>query len=214
MIFCILGGISMNHTNQQKVQIVVADPSALGLFGLSMVCFVAASQKLAWTTGLSFVIPWAIFLGSAAQMMASVYDFKHNNVFGATVFGAYGLFWITMALIWLIKMGALGTVLADAVDVRQLGFAFTGYLIFSVIATIAAMEASKFLFIIMCFIDVLFFGLALDAFGLGGKWAHSMAAWSELIVSLLGFYGCAANFLNKWFGKTFLPVGKPFGIFR
>jgi len=78
----------VSNNNDQKVQIVVADPSALGLFGLAMVCFVAASQKLAWTTGMSFVIPWAIFLGSIAQMMACVYDFKHNNLFGATVFGA------------------------------------------------------------------------------------------------------------------------------
>ena len=77
----------MSTGNDQKVQIVVADPSALGLFGLAMVCLVASSQKLGLTTGLSFVVPWAIFLGSAAQMMACVYDFKHNNLFGATVFG-------------------------------------------------------------------------------------------------------------------------------
>ncbi len=204
----------MSNNNDQKVQIVVADPSALGLFGLAMVCFVAASQKLAWTTGMSFVIPWAIFLGSIAQMMACVYDFKHNNLFGATVFGAYGLFWISMAALWLIKMGAFGAVLASAVDVKQLGFAFIGYLIFSLFGTVAAMETNKVIFSIMCLINVLFIGLAIDSFGMGGHWAHAMAAWSELAISLLGFYGSGATFLNKWFGKAFLPVGKPFGIFK
>ncbi|HAK73755.1 MAG TPA: hypothetical protein DCP36_09395, partial [Sporomusaceae bacterium] len=171
-----------------------------------MVCFVAASQKLAWTTGMSFVIPWAIFLGSIAQMMACIYDFKHNNLFGATVFGAYGLFWISMAAIWLIKMGAFGAVLANAVDVKQLGFAFIGYLIFSLFGTIAAMETNKVIFSIMCLINVLFIGLAIDSFGMGGHWAHTMAAWTELAISLLGFYGSGATFLNKWFGKAFLPV--------
>lgn len=200
--------------DQSKVQIVVADPSALGLFGLAMVTLVAASQKLGWTTGLSFVIPWAIFLGSIAQMMACVYDFKHNNLFGATVFGAYGLFWIAVATAWLIKMGAFGAALANAADVKQLGFAFIGYLIFSLFGTIAAMETNKIIFSIMALIDVLFIGLALDALGLGGHWAHSMAAWTELVISLLGFYGSGATFLNKWFGKNFLPLGKPFGIFK
>lgn len=204
----------MSNSNDQKVQIVVADPSALGLFGLAMVTLVAATQKLAWTTGLSFVIPWAIFLGSIAQMMASVYDFKHNNLFGATVFGAYGLFWVSVAACWLIKMGAFGSALAAAADVKQLGVAFIGYLIFSLFGTIAAMETNKVIFSIMVLIDVLFIGLALDALGWGGHWAHTMAAWTELAISLLGFYGSGATFLNKWFGKPVLSVGKPFGIFK
>lgn len=51
----------------KKVKIVYADPSALGLFGLAMVTLVASSQKLGITEGLSFVIPWAIFLGAFAQ---------------------------------------------------------------------------------------------------------------------------------------------------
>lgn len=200
--------------NTQKTQVVVADPSALGLFGLAMVTLVAASQKLGCTTGFSFVIPWAIFLGSIAQMMACVYDFKHNNVFGATVFGAYGLFWMAVALCWLIKMGALGPVLAGAVDGKQLGVAFVGYFIFSVFGTIAALETNKVLIMIMVLIDVLFAGLALDSLGIGGHWAHTMAAWAELFISLLGFYGSGANLLNKFFGKTTLPMGSPLGIFK
>ena len=44
--------------------------------------------------------------------------------------------------------------------------------------------------------------------------SHQLAAWSELIIALLSFYGSAAAVLNKHFGKTFLPVGKPFGIFK
>lgn len=200
--------------NDQKVQITVADPSALGLFGLAMVTLVASSQKLGWTTGLSYVIPWAIFLGAIAQLIAAVYDFKHNNVFGANVFGAYGLFWIGMASSWMIKLGVFGPALAAAADVKQLGVAFIGYLIFSIFGTIAAMETNKILFAIMFLIDILFAGLALDALGLGGHWAHGMAAWTELVISLLGFYGAGANLVNKFFGKVVFPMGKPFGIFK
>lgn len=204
----------MSSGNEQKVQIVVADPSALGLFGLAMVTLVASTQKLGWTAGLSFVIPWAIFLGSIAQMMACIYDFKHNNIFGATVFGAYGLFWISVAMSWLIKLGVFGPALATAVDVKQLGVAFIGYLIFSLFGTIAAMETNKIIFSIMVLIDFLFIGLALDTLGLGGQWAHAMAAWTEFVIAMLGLYGAGATFLNKWFGRSFLPLGKPFGIFK
>jgi len=190
-----------------NVRIEVADPTPLGLTGLAMVTLVAASQKLGWTTGLSMAIPWAIFLGGLAQLMASVYDFKHNNLFGATAFGLYGFFWISVAASWMIKMGALGQTLAGAVDVHQLGFAFVGYLIISVFLTIAAFKTNKALIAIMFLIDVLFIGLSLDSFGMGEYW-HTIAAWTELTISMIGFYAAGANLLNKMYGRVILPLGK------
>ncbi len=196
------------HEKGTYVRIEVADPTPLGLTGLAMVTLVAASQKLGWTEGLSMVIPWAIFLGGFAQLMACVYDFKHNNLFGSTAFGAYGLFWISVASAWMIKLGVFGQELAAAVDVRQLGFAFLGYLIFSLFLTVAALRTNKALIAIMVLIDVLFICLMLDAFKMGEAW-HTIAAWTELTISMIGFYAAGANLLNKSYGRVMLPLGGP-----
>lgn len=195
-------------------KIVVADPTSLGLFGLAMVTLVASSQKLGLTDGTALVIPWAIFLGAAAQLYASIQDAKKNNVFGATAFGAYAFFWFAVALSWLIQSGVFGEKLAQQADVKQLGFAFVGYLIFSLFMTIGAMEVHKLLFIILVFIDLLFMGLSLSTLGIAPEFGHKLAAYSELIISLLSFYGSAAAVLNAHFNKKFLPVGKPFNIFK
>ena len=204
----------MSHSGEQKVQIVVADPSAVGLLGLAVVTAVAASQKLGMTTGLSFVIPWAIFLGAIAQLIASIYDFNHKNVFGASVFGAFGLFWLGVAFSWMIKMGVFGPELANNVDERQIGVVFLVYFVFAVVGTIAATETNKVLFVDMVFIDVLLLGLALDALGVGGRWAHSMAAYAEVMVSIISLYACCATFLNKFFERSFWPLGAPLGMFK
>lgn len=203
----------MSASETQKVKTVVANPTALGLFGLAMVTLVASSQKLGLTTGLSFVLPWAIFLGATAQFVACIFDFKHDNIFGATAFGGYAFFWYSMALSWLIKMGAFGPILAAQVDVKQLGFAFIGYLIFTIYMTLGAMEVNKVLFLIFLFIDFLFLGLSLDTFQVA-HFGHALAAYSEMIISILSFYGSAGVVLNTHFGKQFLPLGKPFGIFK
>ena len=110
------------------------------------------------------MIPWAIFLGATAQLMASIHDFKHNNTFGATAFGA--------------------------------------------------METHKVLFTIFVLIDFLFLGLTLSSFGIATHATHMMAAYAELGIAIVSFYGCGASVLNAHFGKVFLPVGKPFGIFK
>lgn len=200
--------------NESKVKIVVADPSAIGLFGLAMVTLVASSQKLGLTSGVSLVIPWAIFLGACAQLVACINDFKHNNHFGATAFGAYAFFWFAMAMSWMIQNGVFGETLAAAADPKQFGFAFLGYLIFTLFMTIGAMETNKVLFFIFVMIDFLFIGLAFSNLGIAEHAMHSLAAYSEVVISMLSFYGCGANVLNNHFGKTFLPVGKPFGIFK
>lgn len=198
----------------KEIKIVTADPSALGLFGLAVITLVASSQKLGITEGVSLVLPWAIFLGATAQLFACINDFKHDNTFGATAFGAYAFFWYSMGMTWLIQNGVFGEKLAATADTKQLGFAFLAYLIFTIFMTIGAMETHKVLFSIFVLIDFLFIGLALNAFGIMPEFMHSLAAWSELGIAILSFYGSGAAVLNKHFGKVFLPVGKPFGIFK
>ncbi len=198
----------------KEVKILVADPSALGLFGLAVITLVASSQKLGLTSGVSLVLPWAIFLGATAQLFACINDFKHNNTFGATAFGAYAFFWYAMGMTWLIQNGVFGENLALSADSKQLGFAFLAYLIFTIFMTIGAMETHKVLFTIFVLIDFLFIGLTLNAFNILPHFSHNLAAYSELGIALVSFYGCGAAVLNKHFGKVFLPVGKPFNIFK
>lgn len=199
---------------ETKVKVVVADPSALGLFGLAIVTFVASSQKLGLTSGVSLVLPWAIFLGASAQLMASINDFKHNNTFGATAFGAYAFFWYAMGFAWLEQNGVFGQTLAAQADTKQMGMAFLGYLIFTLFMTIGAMETHKVLFTIFVLIDFLFLGLAASSFGVMEHAMHQLAAYSELAIAIVSFYGCGAAVLNTHFEREFLPVGKPFGIFK
>ena len=198
----------------QEVRISTADPSAIGLFGLAIVTLVASTQKLGWTEGLGIVLPWAIFLGGIAQFYASVLDSKHNNTFGTTAFGAYGLFWLGVGMSWFVQAGVFGEALQASVDTRQLGVVYLGYLIFTVFMTIGAAETNKVLFFIFLLIDFLFIGLTLSSFGIMEHFMHELAAWSELIIAILSLYGAGANVLNKHFGFSFLPLGKPFGIIK
>ncbi|MBS1161213.1 MAG: hypothetical protein H6R15_3632 [Proteobacteria bacterium] len=194
-----------------ETKIVMSDPTALGVFGLAMVTFVAASAKMGWTSGVAYIIPWALFLGSAAQIWASMVDFKKNNYFGSIVLGAYGLFWIAVAMHWAISLGWLGAI-GDKADPKQLAFACIGYFIFSIFIMIAAFEANKVFAAILVLINVLLPSLALSILGINAPLFGALAAWSELGISLLGFYAAGAVFLNNFFGRTVLSLGAPLGL--
>lgn len=204
----------MGQNKIENVKINVAEPGGIGLFGLAMVTLVASSQKLGMTTGVSYVLPWAIFLGAFAQILASINDFKRDNIFGATAFGGYGFFWLGVGMSWMIKLGIFGEGFINDMDTKQLGFAFLGYLIFTIFMTIGSMETNKVLFIIFFLINFLFIGLTFSSFGIATELFHMIAAVSELLISIVSFYGSAATVLNHHFEKEFLPIGKPFGIFK
>ncbi len=191
-----------------------ADPSALGLFGLAMVTLVASSQKLGITEGVSLILPWSIFLGAIAQLVAGVYDYKKLNIFGATAFFAYGLFWLGVSMNWFITTGTFGETLQSTADVNQLGFAYIGYLILTLFLTVGSLETNKVLMIIFTLIDFLFIGLALSTFNIAHDFAYGLAGYSELLIAIVSFYGAGANVLNNHFGYEFLPIGKPLGIFK
>ncbi|MBC2856019.1 MAG: acetate uptake transporter [Cetobacterium sp.] len=196
------------------VKITVADPSALGLLGLAIVTLVASANKFGIVSGVSLVIPWAIFLGAFVQLIACLNDIKHNNVFGTTAFGGYAFFWFGMAMSWMVQLGVFGEAMKAAADPKAFGFVFIGYLIFSLYMTLASVETNKTLLIIFILIDLLFIGLAGATFGIAYEFTHTLAAVAEISIAIMSFYGSAANVLNKTFGREFLPLGKPLGIFK
>lgn len=196
--------MSLEGKNITETRISVSDPTALGVFGLAMVTFVVASQKLGWTTGTTFIIPQAIFLGSLAQIWASTIDFKKNNYFGAIALGVYGLFWMGVAMHWAISLGWFGDL--GKSDPKQLAFAFFGYLFFSLFVTVAALEINKVFAVILILIDVLFLSLGLATLGINHALFSKLGAYSELMISLLGFYACGAVFLNNSLDVLFYPL--------
>jgi len=200
-------------TQPQETKIVMADPTALGVFGLSLITFVASTAKFGWTTGSVYLIPWALFLGSFAQLWAAAIDFKRNNYFGAIVLGAFGLFWIAVAMVWAISNGWFGTVPGNA-DMKQFGYACFAYLFFCCFITVAAFEANKAFGIIMVLILVLLASLGLQLLGIQPELCGKLAATSEFVISILGFYASGAMFLNAFFGRVLLPLGAPMGWVR
>ncbi len=183
------------------------DPTAVGQFGLAMVTLVASAQKLGFVEGTASVIPWAIFLGAVAQLIAGVYDFKKGAQFGGTAFTCYGLFWLGVALSWCMSGGFFGEAFQSGFDSTGLAFAFLGYLIISLFLTIGATQTYTALFVIFVLIDFLFIGLTFSTFGIMEEPMHELAAYSELAIAFVSFYSAGAHVVNAQFGTTVLPVG-------
>src|SRR5664279_3170479 len=87
----------------------VADPAPLGLaaFALTTFCLSCVNAGLIGKGGDFVVLGLAFAYGGVAQFAAGMWEFKRNNVFGATAFTSYGAFWISFALLVTFYVGTL-----------------------------------------------------------------------------------------------------------
>lgn len=179
----------------ENVKMKMANPAALGLFGLGIVALVAASESLGWVA-MDALMPWIFVIGGLALIIAALLEFKSGDIFAATFFGAFGLFWFAYGNPWW-----------DPVGWEQLKFIIVGYFIFSLYMMCAAATLDKVKFFVLFFMMLMFLGLIASVFA-NVTW--KFAGLAELLLAVSAFYASAAILLKTMAGFDVLPVGKPF----
>lgn len=181
--------------------ILLAEPAPLGLTGLAVAALVLGLTDLGWAsaTDKSLMIPWTLFLGATAQLIAGIIDFRRANIFGGTAFTTYSLLWYAVSITLVIS------IFTDAAfDITHYAHGLIGFLVFSLILTVAATLTNLVLFIVLLGIDAAIFFLVGQ---LLGGWPSTPVGVSLLAVSAASFYGVTAILLNRMTGREVLPVG-------
>ncbi len=194
--------IVKSETTVTKLPMHAADPAPLGLIGLAVATLVLASTDLGLVSSeaKSLMIPWVLFFGATAQLIAGTIEFKRNNIFGATVFTTYSMTMYAIALTLFITIFT-----GVEFDIAHYGFGLIAILVFSLIATTASLITNKMLFIILIFVDLAV--IALIPHYLFGITAFPAGVFL-LGTSVSSFYTAMAILLNNMAGKTILPLGK------
>ncbi|MFH1014053.1 MAG: acetate uptake transporter [Thermoplasmatota archaeon] len=189
--------------NANAVTIIYAEPAALGLIGLAVAALVLGSADLGLTSGVfkSLMMPWVLFFGATAQLIAGLVEFKRNNIFGATVFSTYAMTMYAIAITLLI------TIFTDVkFDISHYAYGLIGILFFSLIATVASLMTNKVLFSILIVVDLaVIFLIPHYLFEI----SPIPAGIFLILTSVLSFYAAAAVLLNTMAGKAVLPLGTP-----
>ena len=186
----------------------VADPAALGLIGLAVAALILGAvdlQLVASVPSKSLMIPWILFFGATAQLIAGAIEFKRNNIFGATVFSVYAMTMYSIALTLVINNSSA----LNPGNMSHYAYGLVGILIFSLIATVASLMTNKVLFAILIAVDL---AVALLIPHYLFEMSAQPAGVFLILTSVLSFYAAAAIILNTMAGKTVLPLGKPLWI--
>src|SRR5215467_217286 len=188
----------------------VADPAPLGLAAFALTTFVLSMHNAfgGGRTPLLAFFGFAIFYGGLAQFTAGMWEYRRNNVFGATAFGTYGGFWMGLAaFVALVVFGKVATGdVAPSLAWILFSFAvFNTYMMFwsarinmAVFLVFLTLEATEIL---------LFIGnLAGNAAGSG---VVQIGGLVGILTAAVAWYASAAGVVNNMSETPVLPVGSP-----
>ncbi len=179
----------------------LANPGALGLGAFALTTFLLSliNAGIIAPESMGVVLPMAFFYGGLAQVLAGMWEFKSNNIFGATCFTSFGAFWMGLAL--MIVLEAAGII--AAVPPAGLACFLVAWGLFTLYATIAATKASKALLALFISLTITFFLLAAGEFYIYFKLA---GGYLGIIVALIAWYISAAILINAMFKRNVLPL--------
>ncbi|NLI13953.1 MAG: acetate uptake transporter [Peptococcaceae bacterium] len=192
----------MSNNVYEIKESAIADPGPLGLacFALTTFCLSMINAGLVDKAATIVVIALALVYGGATQILAVMWEFKKNNVFGATAFSSYGAFWISLGIFDLLATLKLVTVPSQGVWLFLLAWTiFTFYMWIGSFGTNKALVVT-FTLLLLAFI-LLTIGAA------GNHAAHTWGGYVGIATAIVAWYTSAAGIFNTVYGKVVLPVG-------
>jgi succinate-acetate transporter protein len=184
-------------------------PLAVAGFGFSLTILSLANTGIIDQRAAGMFVPVALGTGAVAMLVGGLWEFRGNNLFGATFGVAYACFLFTTALILQFYQPRV-TEAAGATNFRHM---FAAYLIvwalFTAMLTVGAryinapaVAAFSLLVVVYALLGVANLVSSTGAINFFTK----AGGWVGLLDSLAAFYLCAGAVLNEVRGRTMLPL--------
>ncbi|KAG5644469.1 hypothetical protein DXG03_008370 [Asterophora parasitica] len=112
----------------------IGNPAPLGMFSFASSTFMLSmyNAQVRGITQPNVVVGMAIWCGGIVQILAGMWEFPRNNVFGVTALTSYGAFWLSYATILIPSSGILSAYGDDTAQLQSaLGIFLTTWCMFT-----------------------------------------------------------------------------------
>ncbi|MGE5396136.1 MAG: acetate uptake transporter [Chitinophagales bacterium] len=179
-----------------------SNAGCLGLMGFGMTTVLLNIHNAGFFGLNTMILAMGIFMGGLAQVIAGIMEWKKNNTFGTTAFTSYGLFWLSLVVIWLFPQA--GEAAAPTAGAMAAYFFMWG--LFTLVMFFGTLRVNKALQFVFGSLALLFFLLtAVKATG-NASLAH-FTGYEGIICGLSAIYTALAQVLNEVYGKVVWPIG-------
>jgi uncharacterized protein len=184
-------------------------PLALAGFGLTLGLLSLGNAEWISLKALGIIVPVAFAYGAVALILAGIWDFRANNLFGSMWSVSYGCFWISLALL----IQVYGPQITATAGAGAYADAFGAYLILWGILTAWMTIGSYFIakpaFVAFALLALVFFVLGVaNILAPGGTsdTLRKLGGYIGIVDAAVAWYLSAALVLNTTAGRQLLPL--------
>lgn len=179
-----------------------ADPAHWAVFAFATTSFALGYVNSGWigATSIGVVLPIALLFGGLVQLMVALLEVFRGNIFGASVFGTYGPFWIIFGLY--IEFFASSVSTADQGAAVAMFLAMFAVMTFFFV--VASLATDWMLFAIFFLIDVALVLLSIGA-GLATITLTHIGGYVTIAFAVLAWYHAFGGLVEGTFGRNLLP---------
>ena len=189
----------------QPVRVVMADmtanPAPLGLCAFGSTTILLNIHNAGFYPLDAMILAMGIFYGGLAQVMAGVMEWRKGNSFGTTAFTSYGLFWLSLAGIFIIPSLELGVTPGAGAMATYLAI-WGG---FTAVLFIGTLRLGRGLQVVFASLTILFLLLAV-ANGWNNPVVLKIAGYEGIFCGVAAVYVGLGQLLNEIYGRTVAPV--------
>ena len=179
-------------------KVVWGNPGALGLGAFGFTTLLLQIHNIGLIENTMPII-WGFAWGGAAQVIAGIVDARRGDTFGFTAFTSFGVFWIGLALAFLLEWLGVIELAGPGIAWTMIAWGiFTGYM------TIGACKISRVHITIFASLTVLFALLAGHFYGIIPA---RVAGIEGIFVAGSAIYGSAAVIAHSQFRRCVFPIG-------
>lgn len=181
----------------------VADPAPLGLAAFALTTFLLSAKNAGWMDGDAW-LGYAFAYGGLVQLLAGMWEFRRNNVFGATAFGTYGGFWIGLGLYMQLVAPHAGAAQLSS----DLGWILLAFAIVNAYLLITSTQVNEAVFGVFLTLQITEILLFIGEFS-GNATIGKIGGYVGVVTAIVAWYASFAGVLNGTAGRTVLKVGSP-----
>lgn len=175
-----------------------ANPAPLGLLGFGMTTVLLNLHNDGIIELSIVIVAMGIAMGGLAQIIAGILEFMGGNTFGGTAFTAYGCFWWSLVIIWILPA-------STPADEVSMGYYLLIWAIFTAGMFVGSLKHNNATKVVFGSLTILFLLLALGDFT-GNATIKMIAGFEGLLCGLSAIYSGLGQLINNEFGKNVVKL--------
>ncbi|CAI5531920.1 unnamed protein product [Closterium sp. Naga37s-1] len=184
----------------------IANPAPLGLASFALTTFVLSAHNAGWAPNHIWM-GLALFYGGLGQILAGMWEFKHDNVFACTAFTSFGCFWMGLATFILLEL--LGWVPKEVVA-SALGWYLSGFMIFNTYMFLATLLMPKTVCITFFLLEITFVLLVIANFTPTNKNWNKAGGYVGVFTAIAAGTTSMIALINTVAKRKVIDTGRPF----